>query len=253
MIKTTRTETTKRLWYKALGCFPGGASGKNLPANAGDVRDAGSIPGSGRSCGGGHGKPLQLSCLENPEDRGAWRAAVHRFIWSQTRVRPLEVTDHVWPWPGINYLNSDLYFHWWLKKPFRPLSFLDGQKQTEMSAAHLPAGPQAWKEQRAWSSQAEHLLSVLPSRAFLSTAPLQCGSGMVDIWGLLQQDNPMDPEPRPERTQMTASSFWSSSWGMAFYLKKKKKSSSSSESNAEDTVTRQPQGFCEARQFVSNL
>jgi len=45
---------------------------KNPPANAGDVRDAHSIPGSGRSPGGGHGNPLQDSCLENPMDRGTW-------------------------------------------------------------------------------------------------------------------------------------------------------------------------------------
>ena len=44
---------------------------KNLPANAGDIRDAGSTPGSGRSPGGGHGNPLQYSCLENPMDREA--------------------------------------------------------------------------------------------------------------------------------------------------------------------------------------
>ena len=44
---------------------------KNLPANAGDIRDACSIPVSGRSPGGGHGNPLQYSCLENPMDRGA--------------------------------------------------------------------------------------------------------------------------------------------------------------------------------------
>ena len=50
---------------------------KNLPANAGDVRDVGSIPGLGRSPGGGHGNPLQYSCLENPMDRGAWWATVH--------------------------------------------------------------------------------------------------------------------------------------------------------------------------------
>ena len=46
---------------------------KNLPANAGDVRDKDSIPGSGRSSGGGYSNPLQYSCLENPMDRGAWR------------------------------------------------------------------------------------------------------------------------------------------------------------------------------------
>ena len=49
--------------------FPGGASGKkNLPANAGDIGNMGSIPGLGRSPGGGHGHPLQYSCLENPMD-----------------------------------------------------------------------------------------------------------------------------------------------------------------------------------------
>ena len=50
---------------------------KNLPANAGDTRDAGSIPGSGRSPGGKHGNPLQYSRLESPIDRGAWQAALH--------------------------------------------------------------------------------------------------------------------------------------------------------------------------------
>ena len=57
------------------GCAESGVSQvalvvKNLPANAGDVIDAGSIPGLGRSPGGGHGNPLQYSCLENPMDRG---------------------------------------------------------------------------------------------------------------------------------------------------------------------------------------
>ena len=55
---------------------------KNLPANAGDARHAGLIPGSGRSPGGGYADPLPDSYLENPMDRGAWRAAVHRFTES---------------------------------------------------------------------------------------------------------------------------------------------------------------------------
>ena len=50
---------------------------KNLPARAGNVRDLGSIPGSGRSPGGGNGNPLQYFCLENPTDRGAWWGTVH--------------------------------------------------------------------------------------------------------------------------------------------------------------------------------
>ena len=50
---------------------------KNLPANAEDIRDMGSIPGSGRSSGGGHGNPLQYSCLGNLMNRGAWQTTVH--------------------------------------------------------------------------------------------------------------------------------------------------------------------------------
>ena len=57
---------------------------KNSPANAGDTRDAGSIPGSRRSPGGEHGNPLQYSCLENPMDRGTWWSAVHEVSKSQT-------------------------------------------------------------------------------------------------------------------------------------------------------------------------
>ena len=59
---------------------------KNLPACAGDIREVESIPGSGRFPGGGHGNPLQCSCLENPVDRGAWRATVHGVTKSWTRL-----------------------------------------------------------------------------------------------------------------------------------------------------------------------
>ena len=55
---------------------------KHLPVNAGDARDLGSIPGSGRSPGEGNGNPLQYSCLENPMDRGAWWATVHGVVKS---------------------------------------------------------------------------------------------------------------------------------------------------------------------------
>ena len=72
----------------------------NLPASAGDRRDLGSVlwsvPGSGRSLGGGHGSPLQYSCLENPMDRGAWWATVQRDAESQTRPEQL----HTYPRSG---------------------------------------------------------------------------------------------------------------------------------------------------------
>ena len=66
-----------------MGSFPGSLVGKEF---TGDAGDPGSIPGSGRSPGGGNGNPLQYSCLENPMDRAAWRATVHSIIKSQTRL-----------------------------------------------------------------------------------------------------------------------------------------------------------------------
>ena len=63
--------------------FPGGLDGKESTCKA---RDLGSIPGLGRSPGGGHGKPLQYSCLENSMDRGAWYATVHGVTKSQTQL-----------------------------------------------------------------------------------------------------------------------------------------------------------------------
>ena len=64
---------------------------KNLPANSRDIRDVGSIPGSGRSPGGGHGNSLQYSCLQNVMDRGAWRATVHKVAKSWTLMKWLSM------------------------------------------------------------------------------------------------------------------------------------------------------------------
>ena len=66
--------------------FPGGVMVKNLSDNAGGT-DVGSIPGSGRSPGGGNDSPLQYSCLGNSMDIGAWQATVHRVATSQTQLR----------------------------------------------------------------------------------------------------------------------------------------------------------------------
>ena len=71
---------------KEIKGFPSGAVIKNLPANAGDTGDAGSIPGSGRSPGVGNGNPLHYSCLEKHKDRGAWWATVHGVTKSQMQL-----------------------------------------------------------------------------------------------------------------------------------------------------------------------
>ena len=62
---------------------------KNLPANAGDIRDVGLVPESGRCPAGRHDNTLQYPCLENPVDRGAWRATVHRVTQSRTQLKRL--------------------------------------------------------------------------------------------------------------------------------------------------------------------
>ena len=82
--------------------FPGGSVVKNLPANSGDAGDAGSIPGSGRSPGGGNGHPLQYSCLGNPMDRGAWWATVCEVAKSRTRLSKYTYTIYL----DISFQNS---------------------------------------------------------------------------------------------------------------------------------------------------
>ena len=64
---------------------------KNMSANAGDISEVGSIPGLGKSPEGGHGNPLQYSCLENSMDRGAWRAMACRVTKGLTRLKLLSM------------------------------------------------------------------------------------------------------------------------------------------------------------------
>ena len=71
--------------------FPGSSVVKSPPAKAGDIRDMGSVAGSGRSPGGGSGSPHQYSGLENPMDRGVWQATVHRVAQSRTRLKRLRM------------------------------------------------------------------------------------------------------------------------------------------------------------------
>ena len=78
----TSSKTTAKLWASQVALMV-----KNPPANAGDVRDVGSIPGPGRSSREGNGNPLQYSCLENPTDRGARGTMVHGVAKSRIRLK----------------------------------------------------------------------------------------------------------------------------------------------------------------------
>ena len=74
--------------------LPRQISSKESANSAGDPGDLGSIPGSGRFPGGGHGSTLQYSCRENPMDKGAWHAIVHGVSKSQTRLKQLNTHAH---------------------------------------------------------------------------------------------------------------------------------------------------------------
>ena len=89
--------------------YPGGARGKEFACNAGDTGNVGSIPGSGRSPGGGHGNPLQYPCLENPMDRGAWRATVHSVAKSQTQLKGSSMHACIGQYERLDHLHLPVF------------------------------------------------------------------------------------------------------------------------------------------------
>ena len=102
--------------YCKYRAFPGGAVVKNSPANAGDSRDAGSIPGSGIPYWGspagrcptiGNGNPLQYSFLKNPMDREAWQGTVHGVTKSQTQLSMHTLTVNI----IIFKISTEIYLH----------------------------------------------------------------------------------------------------------------------------------------------
>ena len=109
---------------------------KNVLANAADERDAGSIPGSGRSPGGGHGNPLQYSCLENPMNRGAWRATVHGVSKSWTQLKQQHIAQ-------FNYFN----------KPLLPIT---------LNNEHMIRGSLGWVTEKAMAPHSGTLAWKIP-------------------------------------------------------------------------------------------
>ena len=102
--------------------LPKGCSGKEPPADAGDIRDTGSIPGLARSPGGGNGYPLQYSCLENPmEDRGAWWDTAHGVEKSRTWLSN-------WAHTHMHHINQVRVYTY--HGPSSSLSFHIGLSQT---------------------------------------------------------------------------------------------------------------------------
>ena len=155
--------------------------GKDPPANAGDIRDVCSIHGWERSPGGGHGNPLQYSCLENPMGRGAWWATVHRVAKSDMT----EATDHacmhtfITAFPaGVNDTSNS----WKLNAITKDLSYLLQRQQ------HLP-------------------------RSFLYVWPFEF---VLEAWHLLSRFSQALPDPRLSRRQLSypISSFekWDNHW-----------------------------------------
>ena len=98
---------------------------KNQSASARDIREAGSISGSGRSRGGGHGNPLQYSCLEKPKDRGAWWATIHMVAQS---LYTTEVIQHTCMYNITFYLlnNQSIYLYIYIYHTFFIHSSIDG-------------------------------------------------------------------------------------------------------------------------------
>ena len=123
---------------------------KNLPANAGDIIDLGSIPGWGRSLGGGHGNPLQYSCQENPMDRGTWRGAYNP--WNQK-----ELDD----WSDLACMHTQLesrYTFKYINKSFKKKNQPEDVPE-QFSLAISPGGAVSWshsQHEQGWAPRGNY-------------------------------------------------------------------------------------------------
>ena len=160
-------EKLEILLFSRLSYLQGALVIKNPSANAGDIKSQGSIRGSGRSRGGGHSNTLHYSCLENPTDRGACRAAVHGMSKSQTRLKLLSThahhcililhygvreSDRCWGLRG----NQRKQSHWERQK---------SDKQTNQTIIRSGAMIRRNNILSAWEEHAEHIkVKRLPPR-----------------------------------------------------------------------------------------
>ena len=119
---------------------------KSLLANAGDVKDAGLIPGLGRSPGGGHGNPLWYSCLENLMDKGAWWATVHSVVQSWTRLKWFTHITHVLAIVNIATMNIEVFVSFWTISSVQSLSCV-------------------WLFATPWKAARQASLSIISSRS----------------------------------------------------------------------------------------
>ena len=119
---------------------------KNPHANAGDIRDMGSLPGWGRFPGGRHSNSLQYSCLENPRDRRAWQAIVHRVTKNWTRLTLL------------------MRSYWWSPDAIQLVSLQEEENTPEVSFSHARAPRKGHCKKGSFSK---------PGRALTRTQPRQ--------------------------------------------------------------------------------
>ena len=139
---------------------------KNLPASVGNIRDAGSIPGWGRSHGGGHDNPLQYSCLENPMDGGAWWAIAHGVSKSRTRLRRLSTHSTDWFRCDFKTSCSTLYtIHCWVWRAREAVllkqNLLVGDKNQRFFFLLLKCFDSHLYENHLWESFLKSLLNLL--------------------------------------------------------------------------------------------
>ena len=121
---------------------------KNLSANAGDTRDTDSIPESGRSPGGGPGNPLQYPYLENPMDRRAWPATVHRVAKNRTQLKPLSISYYI------------LAMFW----DFQVAGWLSGKESTCYCREHQRPGFYPWVRKIPWRRKWQPIPVFLPGK-----------------------------------------------------------------------------------------